>query len=77
MLLARSCPTPVTDVDIKTTGVYSIEDARQHLTGSVVDVDGMAPLVGEKFASAIIPATKPQNGCCGPDWCAGPQTAGR
>src|SRR5271163_2289390 len=46
-------------IDIEPTRVYSIEDARQFLTGEGIDVDAMAPLVKDKFASAFIKAFKP------------------
>ncbi|MBV8115496.1 MAG: arsenite methyltransferase [Silvibacterium sp.] len=72
--LLRAC---FTDVDIETTRVYKIDDARQFLTESGVDVDEIAPLVDGKFASAFIRATKPKESCCGRDCCAGPRTAGR
>jgi arsenite methyltransferase len=58
------------DVDIEPTRVYSIEDARQFLTGEGVDVDAIAPQVGNKFMSAFIRAVKPAaRGCCGPACC--------
>jgi SAM-dependent methyltransferase len=57
-------------IDIEPTRVYSIEDARQFLTGEGVDVDAMAPLVENKFMSAFIRAVKPaQKECCGPACC--------
>jgi arsenite methyltransferase len=46
-------------IDIEPTRVYSIEDARQFLAGSGVDVDAVAPLVEDKFISAFIRAVKP------------------
>jgi SAM-dependent methyltransferase len=63
-------------VGIEPTRVYSIEDARQFLTGESIDVDAMAPQVENKFMSAFIravkpgPAVKPAHGeCCGPSCC--------
>jgi arsenite methyltransferase len=57
-------------IDIEPTRVYSIEDARQFLTASGVDVDAIAPEVEGKFASAFIRAVKPTgNYCCGPACC--------
>ncbi len=56
------------EIDIEPTRVYSIEDARQFLTGEGIDVDATAPLVENKFMSAFIRATKP-NGCCAPGCC--------
>jgi arsenite methyltransferase len=55
------------DIDIEPTRVYSIEDARQFLTGEGIDVDAVAPLVENKFMSAFIRALKPASKeCCGP-----------
>jgi arsenite methyltransferase len=56
------------DVDIEPTRLYSIEDARQFLTGEGIDVDAIAPLVENKFMSAFIRAVKPKE-CCGPSCC--------
>jgi arsenite methyltransferase len=47
------------EIDIEPTRVYSIEDARQFLTGT--DVDSLAPHVEGKFASAFIRARKPSS----------------
>jgi SAM-dependent methyltransferase len=58
------------DIDIEPTRVYSIEDARQFLVGEGIDVDAIAPLVGNKFMSAFIRAVKPTpKECCGPACC--------
>src|SRR6202453_5092461 len=61
-------------IDIEPTRVYSIEDARQFLTGEGIDVDAIAPLVENKFMSAFIRAFKPSREtspkeCCGPACC--------
>ena len=57
-------------VDIEPTRVYSIEDARQFLTGEGIDVDRIAPEVENKFMSAFIRAVKPTpKECCGPACC--------
>ena len=57
-------------IDIEPTRVYSIEDARQFLTGEGIDVDAIAPLVENKFMSAFIRAVKPApKECCGPACC--------
>ena len=57
-------------IDIEPTRVYSLEDARQFLTGEGVNVDAMAPLVENKFMSAFIRAVKPAaKECCGPACC--------
>jgi SAM-dependent methyltransferase len=55
-------------IDIEPTRVYSIEDARQFLTGEGLDVDAIAPLVQDKFMSAFVRAKKPA-GCCAPGCC--------
>jgi len=46
-------------IDIEPTRVYSIEDAREFLTGAGIDADAVAPLVEGKFMSAFIRAVKP------------------
>jgi len=62
-------------VFIEPTRVYNVEDARQFLTESGVDVDAIAPQVNEKFFSAFIRANKPKAACCEPGCCA-PALAG-
>jgi arsenite methyltransferase len=62
-------------IAIEPTRVYTVEDARQFLTGEGIDVDAIAPLVENKFMSAFIRAVKPapavKSGgeCCGPACC--------
>ena len=56
-------------IDIETTRIYNIEDARTFLSGQGVDVDALAPQVQGKFMSAFIRATKPAI-CCAPGCCA-------
>lgn len=46
-------------IDIESTRVYRIEDARQFLTGTGIDVDAIAPQVEGRFMSAFIRAVKP------------------
>lgn len=58
------------DIDIESTRIYDIEDARTFLTGQGVDVDAIAPQVQGKFMSAFIRAKKPATGCCAPGCCA-------
>ena len=53
-------------VDIETTRVYSIEDARTFLAGQGLDVDALAKEVEGKFISAFVRATKPAAACCAP-----------
>ncbi len=48
-------------IELETTRVYHIEDARQFLAGQGVDVDAIAPLVENKFMSAFVRAVKPQS----------------
>jgi arsenite methyltransferase len=48
-----------TEVEIDIWRVYDVEDARAFLTESGLDVDRIAPLVTDKFASAFIRARKP------------------
>jgi SAM-dependent methyltransferase len=60
-----------TDVDVEPWRIYKIDDARAFLTAAGVDVDRMAPLVEDKFASAFIRARKPEaRSCCGATCCA-------
>ena len=56
-------------IDIEPTRIYSVEDARQFLTGERLDVDAIAPLIKDKFMSAFVRANKPV-GCCAPGCCA-------
>jgi SAM-dependent methyltransferase len=56
-------------IDIEPTRIYSVEDARQFLTGESLDVDAIAPLVQDKFMSAFVRAKKPA-ACCAPCCCA-------
>jgi arsenite methyltransferase len=64
------------EVDVEPTRVYNIEDARQFLTGSGVDVDAISSQTEGRFMSAFIRATKPalQNSCCAPGCCSTVQT---
>jgi len=48
------------DVSIEPTRVYNVEDARQFLTETGIDVDAIAPLVNNRFFSAFVRANKPQ-----------------
>ena len=58
------------DVDIEPWRVYALEDARAFLAESGVDVDRVAPQVGDRFVSAFVRARKPEvKTCCGPDCC--------
>jgi len=55
-------------IDIEPTRIYTIEDARQFLSGEGLDVDALAPLMKDKFMSAFVRAKKPA-GCCAPGCC--------
>ena len=57
-------------IDMESTRVYNVEDARSFLTDQGVDVDSIAPQVEGKFMSAFIRAVKPSSKeCCGPACC--------
>jgi arsenite methyltransferase len=61
------------EVDFEPTRIYDIEDARQFLSGSGVDVDAVAAQTQGRFMSAFIRATKPaasaEGSCCKPGCC--------
>jgi arsenite methyltransferase len=48
-----------TAIGIELTRIYKVEQAREFLAAKGIDVDAIAPLVDNKFASAFIRATKP------------------
>ena len=48
-------------IDIESTRIYRIEDARQFLSGQGIDVDAVAPQVDGKFMSAFVRAVKPSD----------------
>jgi arsenite methyltransferase len=59
-------------VEIEPTRIYRIEDAREFLSSSGIDVNAIARQVDEKFMSAFVRAVKPkraQEACCGPTCC--------
>jgi len=59
------------DVELEPWRVYRVDDARAFLAEAGMDVDGIAPQVDGKVASAFIRARKPEAGaCCGPACCA-------
>jgi SAM-dependent methyltransferase len=57
-------------IEIEPWRVYDVNDARDFLSGAGVDVDAIAPVVRDSFASAFIRAQKPnttsccERGCC-------------
>jgi len=55
-------------IAIEPTRVYRVEDAREFLASSGVDVDAIAPQIDGKFMSAFVRAVKPK-ACCGPACC--------
>jgi SAM-dependent methyltransferase len=55
-------------ISIEPTRVYRVEDARDFLSSSGVDVDAIAPQVDGKFMSGFVRAVKPE-ACCGPACC--------
>ena len=62
-----------TDIEIETTRVYAVEDARAFLDAEGIDVEAIAPQVEGKVVSAFVRARKasqPEAACCGPACCA-------
>ena len=57
------------DVSFEPTRVYDVEDARNFLSTSGIDVDAIAAQIQGKFLSAFIRAAKPQAVCCQPGCC--------
>src|SRR5688500_9735144 len=60
------------DIEIETTRVYDVEDARGFLCESGLDVDAIAPAVKGRVASAFVRGREPEAKapCCGPTCCA-------
>jgi arsenite methyltransferase len=59
-------------VEIEPTRIYRVEDAREFLSSSGIDVDVIAAQVDGKFMSAFVRAVKPERAqevCCGPTCC--------
>jgi len=56
------------DIEVETTRVYNLEDARAFLTTEGIDVDAVAPQVQGKVVSAFVRGTKASS-CCGPTCC--------
>ena len=57
------------NVGIEPTRIYSIEDARDFLSGQGLDADALAGEVEGKFINAFVRASKPATGCCAPGCC--------
>jgi len=55
-------------VEIEPTRIYKAEDARAFLSGHGIDVDAVAPQLGNTFMSAFVRAMKPP-ACCAPGCC--------
>lgn len=60
-------------IEIEPTRIYRVDDAREFLASSGIDVDAVAPQVDGKFMSAFVRAVKPAGSgnqvCCGPKCC--------
>ncbi|HYW41115.1 MAG TPA: arsenite methyltransferase [Terriglobales bacterium] len=59
-------------IEIEPTRIYRVDDAREFLSSSGIDVDAIAAQVDEKFMSAFVRAVKPKRAleaCCGPTCC--------
>jgi arsenite methyltransferase len=62
------------EIDIEATRTYKVDEARQFLSDTGLDVDAVAPQIEGKFISAFIRAVKPiaataQKPCCVPTCC--------
>ena len=56
------------DIGIDPWRVYTLDDAREFLSGAGIDLDRIAAKIEGRFVSAFIRARKPE-GCCGPTCC--------
>jgi hypothetical protein len=60
-------------VELEPWRVYQVEDAREFLAESRIDVDLIAPEADGKIMSAFIRARRPEaKSCCGPACCTAP-----
>lgn len=59
-------------IDVEPTRVYKVEEAREFLSATGLDVDAVAPQIEGKFMSAFVRAVKPEAkaSCCAPSCCA-------
>jgi arsenite methyltransferase len=62
-------------IDIETTRVYNVDDAREFLNATGIDTEAIAPVVQDKFISAFVRARKPSTAgsCCESTCCASEQ----
>ena len=67
--VAKLTAAGFTTIQLEPTRVYNIEDARAFLSAEGVDVDAIAPRVADKFMSAFVRASKPDQACCAPGCC--------
>lgn len=51
-------------IDVEPTRVYRVDDARELLASSGIDIEAIAPHVDGKFMSAFVRARKPAGACC-------------
>jgi arsenite methyltransferase len=57
-------------IDIEPTRIYRVDDAREFLSSSGIDVEAIAGQIDGKFMSAFVRAVKPvQKACCSPTCC--------
>ena len=63
-------------IEVEPTRIYRVEDAREFLSETGLDVDALVPQVDAKFLSAFVRAVKPMSAsaktagaCCGPTCC--------
>jgi len=67
---AKLAAAGFTDIELETTRVYALEDARAFLGASGRNVDRLAGLVEGRVTSAFVRARKPAAGrCCAPACC--------
>ena len=68
--VAKLAKAGFNDIDVESTRVYGIEDARAFLSGQGFDVDAFDREIEGKFISAFIRANKPAvASCCAPSCC--------
>ncbi len=60
---AKLASAGFTGIEVETTKVYCVDDAREALEAAGIDIAAIAPLVDGKFVSAFVRASKPAS-CC-------------